>query len=455
VHCVREEQTLDKQPERKRQKKGAWRTVWAMGAAQSVDACEGNIVSALFPSIGQSLGLNVGHLGTILSANQILGLISRPIWSMLADRYSRKAVLLWVTGMWGIWTLLVGFAADYRQVLLLTILSGIGLAAREGPSGSLIADQFPEEDRGKAFGTIWAIASVGAILGILIFGPLAEISELGWRIAYWFFGGLSVLSGVLIWLLVDEPVRGQSEAALADVTDEVAERLEARHPFEFKKIPALFKIPALLVGWLGYIPGQFLWVGMVRFGVTWLADERGLSHAVATLALGTLTVGLGIGGLLGGRIGDWADRRNPRIGRIIVGHVAQAMAVIASYLLFQIGWGSYVVYWAFFLILGLSIQVAGSGASAAMESAVVLPEIRATSSAVGGTIAAVAGAAVAYAIGQLGASMGLTSVLSWTVTGACAALTLIWFAYYPTYHKDAARMQQTLTERRAALTADT
>jgi hypothetical protein len=51
--------------------------------------------------------------------------------------------------------------------------------------------------------------------------------------------------------------------------------------------------------------------------------------------------------------------------------------------------------------------------------------------------------------------MGLTSVLSWTVTGACAALTLIWFAYYPTYHKDAARMQQTLTERRAALTADT
>jgi hypothetical protein len=62
----------------KRNKTG-WRTVWAVGAAQAVDAGENNIVSGMFPSIERTLGLNVGHLGTILMARHVVGLIAGPV----------------------------------------------------------------------------------------------------------------------------------------------------------------------------------------------------------------------------------------------------------------------------------------------------------------------------------------------------------------------------------------
>ena len=207
----------------KQEKRIQQRIIGAVGAAQFVDAAEGNIISALFPAIKDTLNLSVGNLGTILSANRILGLLAQPIWSMLADRYSRKTILIFGTGLWGLWTLIAGFSGNYQQVLLFTILSGIGLMAREGTKGSLIADSFPREERGKALGTIWAIASAGVIIAILIFGPLAEISGLGWRIAFWLFGGLSIISGILIWILVDEPVRGDSEEAFDGGTKEVME----------------------------------------------------------------------------------------------------------------------------------------------------------------------------------------------------------------------------------------
>jgi MFS family permease len=424
------------------------RIVGAVGAAQFVDAAEGNIISTLFPSIKETLNLGVGNLGVILSANRILGLIAQPIWSMLADRYSRKTILVWGTGIWGLWTVLAGFSGNYQQILIFTILAGIGLFAREGTKGSLIADAFPKEERGKALGTIWAIASAGVIVAILIFGPLAEISGLGWRIAFWLFGGLSILSGIFIWLFVDEPVRGSSEAAFDGVSDDIVEEIENKHPFEFKKILPLFKIPTLWVGWLRSIPGQVLWLGMVRFGVTWLADERGLSPGLAAYGLGTFTIGLGLGGIFGGRIGDWADRKNPSSGRVIIGQLAWVLSVIAAILLFGIEWSSYLIYWFYFFVLGFTYQVAGSGSEVPMKLAVVLPEIRATSDAVGGIIGTLVNASAALLIGNLGEKMTLTPVLTWSVIGSCILLSLIWFAYYVTYSKDSNRMQDILIKRR-------
>ena len=278
------------------------RAVWSLGLAQSVDAGEDNAVSALYPAMARSLALNVGNLGVILAVNGVLQLIARPIWAMLADRYSRKAVLVWGTGVWGILTLLVGFATGYWQILALTVLSGIGLTARGGPQEALVADLFPREERGKAFGTIWSIASVGVVLSVLVLGILADVSEMGWRIAFLLFGGLSVLSGVIIWRYVDEPVRGQSEAAFVGVSSETVAKLEVQHPFSVSKIPDLFRVPTLVLDWLNTIPAQLRWVGIVRFGTVWLADDRGLSPGTALYALGSLTIGLGIGGFFGGRL---------------------------------------------------------------------------------------------------------------------------------------------------------
>jgi predicted MFS family arabinose efflux permease len=285
------------------------------------------------------------------------------------------------------------------------------------------------------------------VIGALVFGTLVQVSDAGWRIAYWVFGGLSVVSGVLIWWLVEEPPRGQSEAALANSTGEIASQLEGRHRFSLQKIPDLLRIPTLWAVWLVGIAERFVWVGVVNFGSTWLADERGLSPGMAVYAVGVLTLGMGLGGLLGGRVGDWLDRWNPGLGRALLGHAAKVLAVITAAVLFAIQWEGTLVHWAFFCLMGFWIAASDNGASVPMSTAVTLPEVRATASAVGATVAGVATAVGSSVIGQLGVQLGLTATLLWVVTGAALAQVLIWVGCYPVYRRDAAKVQRILGER--------
>jgi hypothetical protein len=130
------------------------------------------------------------------------------------------------------------------------------------------------------------------------------------------------------------------------------------------------------------------------------------------------------------------------------------MAVITAYAVFRLEWEGYLAHWALFGALGLWITVSDSGASVPMSTAVTLPEVRATASAVGGLVAGIAAAIASSVIGQLGVRLGLTATLLWVVTGAALAQVLIWFVCYAVYPGDAATVQRVLAERLAELTTD-
>ena len=441
---------MDRQKEKVQVREGAWRALWAIGGAQFVDTAESHALSGSFPAIEQSLALNVGHLGIITSIRKIAGLIVRPLWSMAADRISRKAVLVWGTGVWGIWTLAIGFAASYQQLLVLSVLSGIGLAAG-GATASLIADLFPQQERGKAFGITTTIAYVGGLLALLSLSQLLQVPELGWRAAFWLFGGMSVLSGVLIWLFVDEPVRGRSEAALADVIDEIGPDSETRYPFDLNKLPALFRTRTVLVNWLRIIPDALTTVTTSGFLVTWLADERGYAPGIATLFLAPTVAGCAVGSIVGGLVGDWADGKSARHGRIVVGQLSYLGSAIASYLLFQIPWDSAWSYGGLIFALGFAQAIRYPATSSPVDVAVMVPEIRATGSSFGSVIWGLIAALVSYVMGQLAIGVGLTRTFFWSSTVASLVGVLISFLYHPVYHEDAAQVQRVLAERRAEL----
>jgi predicted MFS family arabinose efflux permease len=453
VQSHEEERTMDRQREKARIRKGAWRTVWAIGGASFVDAVESHALSSAFPVIEQSLGLNVGHLGIIRSTRKIAGLIAGSLWSMAADRISRKAVLVWGTGVWGIWTLAVGFAANYQQLLIFSVLSGIGLAAG-GAITSLIADLFPQQERGKAFGITSTIAYVCSVLALLPLSRLLQVPELGWRAAFWLLGGLSVLSGVLIWLFVDEPVRGQSEAALVNVIDQIGQESETRYPFSLKKLPALFRTRTMLVHWARIIPDVFTTATTSGFLVTWLADERRYAPGIAPLFIAPLAVGCAVGSTVGGISGDWADGKSARHGRIVVGQLSYLGSAITSYLLFQIPWDSALAYGGLLFALGFAQAIRYPAASSPLRVAVMVPEIRTTGSSVGGVIASLSAALASYVMGQLATSVGLTRTFFWSSTVAGLVGALVSFLYYPVYHEDAAHVQQVLAGRRSELSKD-
>jgi EmrB/QacA subfamily drug resistance transporter len=85
-------------------------------------------------------------------------------------------------------SLLCGLSANGPQLIGFRVVQGLGGALVSSNSGAIIADTFPQNERGKAYGITGTGWSLGAILGILVGG--AFVTFLSWR--YIFFINLPI-----------------------------------------------------------------------------------------------------------------------------------------------------------------------------------------------------------------------------------------------------------------------
>lgn len=202
----------------------------------------------------------------------------------LADRSSRRNVLAIAITLWSAATAACGLAGNFAQLALARIGVGIGEAGGGPPSQSMIADYFPPRRRGTALG----ILSTGAHFGMLfsMFGGAVIAHQFGWRAAFLVVGIPGVLLGLLVWLTVDEPLRGRwDQAAVArqpqDLRATLAELWASR----------AFRLVALAVG-ITSVSG---------FGLaTWTPSFFMRVHNLSLIDAGML---LGVAGTLGGLFG--------------------------------------------------------------------------------------------------------------------------------------------------------
>ncbi|MDY7042471.1 MAG: MFS transporter [Chloroflexota bacterium] len=429
------------------QVKGRWRNLITLAFAGIVDTGEDQAMASMFPAIRTSLNMTTANLGTITSLGKVMEMIFGPIWGMLADRFSRKRILIIGTGLWGLWTLLIGFSASYEMLLTLRVIAAIGLVALGAPMNSLLTDLFPGKERGKVFGILRLFSSLAVIVSIIFFGRLAEMPETGWRIGFITFGALSMLSGLIFAIFLTEPPRGSAEAALG----EVAQESEKRYTFSLKNVTEIFRIPTNLLLILEKIFGVPVQITVLTFAVTWLVDERGFRPGQATTILSGIVVGAAVSTVVGGLLGDWAERKNPRLGRLFVVQGSRTMMALIGYLFFQQVTGGMVNFMAVALLFGLFLDMAFPGAIAPMIAAVNVPEQRATAYAINRLANGLIQAGIAAVVGTLGSQIVLSDLFFWSVTVSLILSVLSWFAFYPIYGRDCRALDDLLARRREEL----
>jgi EmrB/QacA subfamily drug resistance transporter len=94
---------------------------------------------------------------------------------------------------------LCGFAWDQASIVGFRILQGIGGALITANSGAVIADLFPPERRGKAYGYNGIGWSAGAVLGIVLGGAI--VTYISWRWIFWInvpIGAIGVIMALRI-----------------------------------------------------------------------------------------------------------------------------------------------------------------------------------------------------------------------------------------------------------------
>lgn len=427
---------------------GRWTNVVLLSFAGLVDGVEGGILGILFTVMRPALGLATSALGFIAALSKLVGAITGPLWGIAGDRYNRKAILVFATGVWGIWTVALGMVTNYTQVLILVAISAAGASATTPVTNSVLSDLFSDKTRGWAKG-VWAgITGILGIIAIVMVGQLENVPD-GWRMGYYVAGGLSILSGILIYFFYKEPIRGQTDEGMGSIAEQAADA----HSFSMDKVQTLFKIPSL-----GLMLADKFLIGTVTlftFLPTFLADHRGIPVAEGSLVVGALAGGLGLGrfaaGALSTRVGN-GNGKNRINARSIIYHVALTLSFIFLVISLAVDFGTDIGPYALVNLLLGFVLAFDNPIMHPMIARITPPELRSTAYGLWQSGSERLGDVLfTLLVGIFTASLGLDNVLLYMVSGLVLIRIFIWFIIYRTYEGDVNNNDKLLADRLAEL----
>ena len=157
-----------------------WAALAVIALAQLIVALDATIVNVALPTAQAVLGFDDAHRSYVVTAYTLsfAGLLL--LGGKTSDRIGRRrALTIGLTGF-ALASALAGAAPTFEVLVLGRALQGASAAFMAPAALALIAVTFTEpRERGKAFGVFGAVASSGAVVGLLLGGVLTEYA--GWR----------------------------------------------------------------------------------------------------------------------------------------------------------------------------------------------------------------------------------------------------------------------------------
>ncbi len=139
------------------------------------------------PAMMKSFGLSSVFAGVLLSAFFWGYVITQVPGGLIAAKYSAKTVILVVLIVWGITAILTGLAQNFTELIIVRVIMGLAEGAVWPAFAIIIANWFPDQERGKA-----AMLSLLSLpLSSVIMAPIA-----GWMIYTWNYHVMFVLQGI-------------------------------------------------------------------------------------------------------------------------------------------------------------------------------------------------------------------------------------------------------------------
>lgn len=318
----------------------------------------------------------------------IYGLVS-PFAGVVADRVSRKKLVVGSLFVWSAVTYLMGYASDFTQLYWLRALMGVSEALYIPSALSLIADWHEGKSRSLAIG----IHMTGLYVGQAVGGFGATIAAtFSWHSTFYWFGIIGIAYSVVLALLLhDKPKAVDAVAASPD-------------PATLMKKESLWRgLSVVLSTWA-------FWVILIYFAVpslpgwatkNWLPTlfekNLGLDMALAG-PMSTITIAASsfVGVLLGGVLSDKWVLRNIR-GRIYTSAIGLGMTIPALVLL---GFGhSVVAVVGAGMLFGIGFGMFDAN-NMPILCQIISPKYRATAYGIMNMVGVFAGAAVTHLLGK-------------------------------------------------------
>ncbi|MDE6651205.1 MAG: MFS transporter [Paramuribaculum sp.] len=252
-----------------------------------------------------------------------------PFSGAVADRVSRKWLIVGSLGVWSAVTYLMGYCTDFSQLMWLRGIMGISEALYIPSALSLIADMFTGKGRSLAIGLHMTGLYCGQALGG--FGAMVA-TNWSWQATFHWFGIIGVAYAlVLIFLLHEKAGRGkvQKSAAVKSTSPKSKETVIESFAVVFSNIAfwviLFFFASSSIPGWAtkNWLPTLFKDnFASLNIGMEWAGP-------IATL---TIAVSSFIGVMVGGPLSDKWVKKNVK-GRIYTSAIGLSMMIPSLVLL--------------------------------------------------------------------------------------------------------------------------
>lgn len=325
------------------------------------------IVAILLQSIKLDMGLSDTQLGLLsgLAFAIFYATLGIPI-AYLADRVSRKKIIIVSLSLFSVMTIICGFAQNFIQLLLARIGVGVGEAGTSPPSHAMIADMYAPNERATPLAIFALGINIGLLIAFLVGGWVNH--HYGWRTAFQVVALPGLLLVVIAMFTLRDPPRGLSDGQEAQKAPPLGE--VARYILHNKTLRQLI-IGSTLVVTVGY------------GAIAWLPTYFVRVHAMTTIEVGQILalligIGGGIGTALGGHFADRLGKRDVRWNLWLI--------VILALVGLPFSVGAYLATDATLAIILLAFPVSiGAlyfGPTLAMLHTLVRPEMRSLASAI-------------------------------------------------------------------------
>jgi len=266
------------------------------------------LIGPLTTPIMEQFQIDEAKMGLVFSGAILVGAIFYPLWGYLFDRYSRAKLLALASLIWGSTTWISAIARTFPVFLGSRASTGIDDSSYPGIY-SLISDYFAPKIRGKVYGILQIAQPLGYMAGMLL--ALLFVDKIGWQGIFYITGSLGIVLAAVIFFGIKDVPRGKAEPEMEGIEPTTA------YKFSWQTAKAIFKKKSLWFLFAQGFTGVFPWQVITFWFFRYLETERHFSDSQVMITMVISILFLAAGYPIGGMLGDFFFKRNPR-GRLMV-----------------------------------------------------------------------------------------------------------------------------------------
>lgn len=280
------------------------------------------VIMGLLPNLAQSFNISIPKAGVIVSAYALSVTFGSPLLALALSRQERKRSLVILMSVFILGNICCALSSGFYFMLAARILTALCHGAFFGTGSVLAANIVPKEKRVQAITTMFSGLTLANVLGVPAGTALGH--AFGWRSTFIALIpiGLIAMIGLLVWVPRQE-----------------TEPVHLRHEFHAVRNPKVILV--LLLSTLSSVSlfTVFTYIAPI------LSTSTHLPPREIAWFLTLFGVGITVGVLAGGRLGDWRQMATVVGGYVLVTLILLLMPLAMPY---PFAMGTCVLVWGMF-----------------------------------------------------------------------------------------------------------